>query len=318
MAKRSNQKLKLLYLSKILLENTDERHGLTLSQIINELSAYGVEAGRKSLYDDMEALRVYGLDIRTKRDRYVRYYVHNRKFDAAEIRLVSDMVADNTLLSEKKSRELIKKLQDLNGKSKIDHAEFSQKSYSDDAYNNINLICKAIESCNKITFRCFDWNSRKQRILVSGGEFFTVSPRKLIFKNGKYFLVGFDHNSKKDEIFNIERIINLSVLKTLAVKQDYTASDHKNEMYNIRLRCDKSIAGEVFERFGLGVTILSDRDEYFDISVRSEMDDSFFAWLFTMGTRIAILSPRESVDKYQQMLLDNLTHAREAINEEEQ
>lgn len=314
MAKRSNQKLKLLYLSKILLENTDERHGLTLSQIMNELAAYGVEAGRKSLYDDMEALRVYGLDIRTKRDRYVRYYVHDRKFDAGEIKIVSDMVADSRMFSEKKSRELIRKLQSLNGISKDTDIDFAVKAYSEDTYNNIRLICKAIESCNQITFRCFEWNCRKQRTFVGGGEFLTVSPCRLIFKNGSYFLFGVNHTSGKIELFNVERIINLSLLKKKAQKENVAAP----LQYNVRMRCDKSFAGEIFDRFGLAVTLLLERDEYFEFAVKTEVDDDFIGWLFTNGTKVAILAPSDLLSKYQQMLSDNLKHVREVVNEEEQ
>ena len=75
MAKQSNQKLKLLYLLKILIENTDENTGLTITQISNELAKYNISAARKSLYDDLELLRVFGIDIKFKRDRYVRYYI---------------------------------------------------------------------------------------------------------------------------------------------------------------------------------------------------------------------------------------------------
>ena len=34
---RSNQKLKLLYLAKILLNNTDANHDITLDEILNKL-----------------------------------------------------------------------------------------------------------------------------------------------------------------------------------------------------------------------------------------------------------------------------------------
>lgn len=64
MAKSSNQKLKLIYLMKILLEKTDETHGITMSEIIESLNAYNISAERKSLYDDIENLRLYGLDNR--------------------------------------------------------------------------------------------------------------------------------------------------------------------------------------------------------------------------------------------------------------
>lgn len=63
MPKSSNQKLKLIYLMKILLERTDETHSITMPEMIDALAAYGISAERKSLYNDIENLRVYGLDI---------------------------------------------------------------------------------------------------------------------------------------------------------------------------------------------------------------------------------------------------------------
>lgn len=47
MAKGSNQKLKIVYLIKILTEKTDEQHSITMNEIISELKAYGVNAERK-------------------------------------------------------------------------------------------------------------------------------------------------------------------------------------------------------------------------------------------------------------------------------
>lgn len=71
MPKSSNQKLKLIYLMKILLERTDETHSITMPEIIEALAAYDISAERKSLYNDIENLRVYGLDvIGTQEDRY--------------------------------------------------------------------------------------------------------------------------------------------------------------------------------------------------------------------------------------------------------
>lgn len=60
---RLNQKLKIMYLMKILLEETDEDHDLTLNEIVEKLKAYNVTAERKSLYSDIENLRTFGLDI---------------------------------------------------------------------------------------------------------------------------------------------------------------------------------------------------------------------------------------------------------------
>ena len=58
-----NQKLKLLYLAKIMQEQTDDSHMLTMPQIINELAKYDIEAQRKSIYDDLSVLYLLEIDI---------------------------------------------------------------------------------------------------------------------------------------------------------------------------------------------------------------------------------------------------------------
>lgn len=58
MPKSSNQKLKLIYLMKILLERTDETHSITMPEIIEALASYDISAERKSLYNDIENLAI--------------------------------------------------------------------------------------------------------------------------------------------------------------------------------------------------------------------------------------------------------------------
>ena len=48
---------------KIFQEKTDDNHGLRAVDLIEELRQYGIEVERKSLYSDIEALQIFGLDI---------------------------------------------------------------------------------------------------------------------------------------------------------------------------------------------------------------------------------------------------------------
>ena len=59
----SRQKLKLLILQKILLNETDETHSLTGKELISKLETYGIKAERKTIYDDITSLQESGLDI---------------------------------------------------------------------------------------------------------------------------------------------------------------------------------------------------------------------------------------------------------------
>ena len=109
MAKGPNQKLKLLYLMKILQELSDENHALTVTDIARELEAYGVVVERKTIYDDLEELRLFGLDIETTRvGRAHGYYIASRTFELPELKLLVDAVQSSKFITHKKSAELIK------------------------------------------------------------------------------------------------------------------------------------------------------------------------------------------------------------------
>ena len=114
---RSNQKLKILYLAKILLEYTDAKNDITLQDIIDKLAAYNVTAERKSLYDDIAQLNDFGIKIKkTQYGRTSHYQVINRDFELAELKLVVESVASAKFITEQKSNELIQKIERLASK----------------------------------------------------------------------------------------------------------------------------------------------------------------------------------------------------------
>ena len=111
--KNANQRLKILYLYKILLERTDEEHYITMPEIIKQLERYGISAGRKALYEDIEALKAFGLDIVSLKGRVSGYYAAGRDFELPELKLLADAVCSSRFLTEKKSNELLKKIEKL-------------------------------------------------------------------------------------------------------------------------------------------------------------------------------------------------------------
>ena len=103
----SNQKVRLLYLMKILHERTDELHPLSMEEIIGALGEYEIECERKAIYRDLEILKLYGVDvIGLKEQRNYRYYVGKRRFELAELKLLVDSVQASKFITAKKSREL--------------------------------------------------------------------------------------------------------------------------------------------------------------------------------------------------------------------
>lgn len=104
----TGRKIKILYLKDILLKYSDENHYISLPMIQKKLEEYGITATRKTLYDDIELLRAYGMKIILDRNR--GYRVIDEKFTSAEIKVMSDAIASSRLLTNENAEKLVKKI----------------------------------------------------------------------------------------------------------------------------------------------------------------------------------------------------------------
>ena len=99
--KGENQKLKMLYLVKLFSTETDEDHALTMPEIVDKLAACGVNADRKTLYQDFEELRRFGLDIIAEHEgRNHYYYLGSRDFELPELKLLVDSVQSAKFITD--------------------------------------------------------------------------------------------------------------------------------------------------------------------------------------------------------------------------
>ena len=114
MPRSSNQKLKLLYVMQYLLQETDAEHPAPTGKIVEYLNAQGIQAERKSIYDDIDALRLFGMDIeQNESKRSGGYYVASRNFELPELKLLVDSVQSSKFITHQKTTTLIKKIEKL-------------------------------------------------------------------------------------------------------------------------------------------------------------------------------------------------------------
>ena len=87
MAKSENQKQKLLFIAKYLMENTDENHAVSTPQLIEYLNSQCIKAERKSIYNDIDTLNDFGMDIIRSEEHRGGYMLASRPFELAEVKL---------------------------------------------------------------------------------------------------------------------------------------------------------------------------------------------------------------------------------------
>ncbi|MEG0804326.1 MAG: WYL domain-containing protein, partial [Pygmaiobacter sp.] len=171
MAKTAGQKLKLLTLARLLWENTDEDHGLSVQEMIDSLEANGIAAERKSIYDDLESLRTFGLDIECHKSKKWDYYIASRTFQTPELKLLVDAVQSSRFITLRKSNELIKKLESLTSRQEASALQRQVyvadriKTMNESIYYNVDTLHAAIAQNRQVTFHYFSWTSAKKKQL---------------------------------------------------------------------------------------------------------------------------------------------------------
>lgn len=323
MAKGANQKLKLLYLAKLFWEQTDEEHPITIASIICALGEQGISAERKSLYDDFEALRYFGMDIVGRKERSYGYYLASRKFELAELKLLVDAVQSSRFITRKKSNELIRKLEELTsvyeGRALQRQVYVANriKTMNESIYYNVDRIHSAISQNRQIGFCYFDLTPEKEKCYRHEGEEYQISPWALTWQEERYYLIGFDAKVQKIKHYRVDKMERLRQLKQKREGQQlferFDVGVYSSKMFGmfggeeqlVRLRCQNALAGAVLDRFGKDITLFP-QGEWFEVTARVAVSPWFLSWVFGFGGGIEIVSPQEVKNLYRTHLIEAL------------
>ncbi len=321
MARSANQKLKLLYLAKIFKEKTDDDHYLTMPQIITELNRYGIEANRKSIYTDLDALEEYGMDIIRERNGALTYYhLGDREFEVAELKFLVDAIQASKFISEKKTRELIKKLEasiSSYDASLLDREVTVMgrvKNMNESIYYSIDTIHNAMNDNKCIKFRYFSWNVRGKEEFRRDGDFYEVSPWLLLFDDENYYLVAYDMDRKEIRHYRVDKMRDVDVVDTKRKgvtkfknldKAQYTQKHFRmfgGDFETVTLKCENSLANVLIDQFGKNIMMIPVDAEHFTVNIDVAVSDQFFGWLVALGGEAVITKPAKVKRQMQELL----------------
>lgn len=316
---RRGQKVKLLYIIKILTECTDEEHPLSATEICEKLALYDVTAERKAIYDDIECLTSFGYDIIQTRVPKNGYFLASRDFELPEVFLLGDAVRTAKFISEKKTRELTSKLDSLLSKyqSKRNiqgiYIDSSNKTHNEELFYNIDSINTAIEQGKKIQFTYSKKVLKEGRQIVTESKTRIVSPYAMTWQSDYYYLIG--NYEKYDNLMNlrIDRIHSVKILD-VPIRHFSQVSDYRDtfdvadytkklfgmfggEMKEIKLRCNNKILEQVTDRFGDNIFITNVTDATFDFTVKAAVSDALVTWIMNYEDKIEVITPIELRNK---------------------
>lgn len=321
MARASAQKLKILYVLQFLYQYSDEDHPVSMKQIIEFLENRGIPAERKSVYSDIEALQLYGMDIIRggQGDRH-GYYIGNRIFETAELKILVDCVQSSKFLTGKKTEGLVRKIGRLTSVHQAKQLNRQMlvpnptKTDNESIYYTVDSIYRGILENRQIRFHYFDLNIQKRRILRQNGEYYVVSPYAMRWSHENYFLIAFDPSEKTVIPFKVDKILDIEVLDKPRDGQEsiqnvdlFTSMitgpcKFTGEEIPVLMRFQSSLVGIILDYLGQDIAIIEDGADHFLVRTMMEVNPRFFAWVFSFGRSAEILAPDSVVNEMKKMI----------------
>lgn len=320
-------KNRILFLLKYLQQNSDEQHELTTAELRKALSDHGFPTSLPTLRDDVQTLIDSGFDISVNEGVGVTtsYSFVDRAWTTPELQILIDAVSSSQFLTIEKSKEMIKRLVDLNGPSEQDILYPSillsehVKAENSQIFLIVQAIKEGIEQNRKITFKYCNYGLDLNKHFRHDGEDYVISPYATVWKDDRYYLVGYSDKREKVVVFRIDRmdLVTLMEEERVPEPEDYNIQDYTDKIFkmyggeemDVTLRCKHELVDQVVDKFGLNIELKNITDETFEVTVPVSLSGTFFAWVFQYAGKMTIAKPAKANNWYVGMLQDALDDA---------
>jgi predicted DNA-binding transcriptional regulator YafY len=310
----NGSKLKILYLLKILQEESDEDNEITMNELIEKLTHYGISAERKSINRDLNSLCDFGYDISLFESKK-GYYLRERDFDLSELRFLIDAVLSSRCLTTKKSTELISKLEKQTSKMTARKLRANRsisdriKCKNEEFYYNVDKISTAISENRKITFQYYTYNLDKTKVLKGDGRIYELSPYDLVWNEDYYYLIG-NHDKYADFThYRIDRMHKIEITekqrRNISEIKGFDSHDNTStylkktfrmfggEPTKVEIKFANDMINTVIDRFGEEVLTMPVESEHFKVLTEVNAGEGFITWMLQFGDKAEVLYPEK-------------------------
>lgn len=316
MTKQNRTLLVLQY----IWEHSDEDHQVTAKDIIAFLEENGISATSRTVKADVDQLIAFGIDIEINHSTQNRFYMYERNFELAEIKLLIDAVQSARFITDNKSKRLIKKLSAFASEHQQNelkrqlYVDKRIKTENDSGYYSVDSLHTAIQGKKKVTFKYVEFAPDKTKKEKHDGQVYVFSPYALVWNDDCYYAIGYSEapNHNKVVKFRVDRMKTLTVTDKSAVRKpkDFDVEDYFSQIFSmydgpecdVDILCENDMMKHVIDQFGEKVKTNIVDNNHFLASVRVSLSPTFYAWVFSFAGKMIIKNPKEAIDGFKKMI----------------
>ena len=330
MARVKYQKVKLMFLYEILKQESSKEHPLTTRQLCDRLIAMDIPCERRTLSMDIAVLNELGFKVHS---RYVAhaygYYVDERSFSAAELKIMMDAVQAANFIPADKTEELVAKLASLGGTRKAELLQdnlicFNTRKHTNDAiYATVSVLEAALSEHKKASFYYFDLNENREKVYRKDKERYVVDPIALVYHEDFYYLLCWSVKYQTTVTYRLDRMEDVACEEDAVARKalnlspgtaDYTKQVFKmfnGKLKKVTLAFDDSLIGVIYDKFGEDTEITRTSDNRCKATVAVQISPPFCGWLFQFVGQMEIKAPKLLDDEYRLRLQSALNGSRD-------
>lgn len=304
-----SNKSRILFLLDYLKRNTDEETPVSAAQLRREFKEHGMNATAATLRDDIATLRKSGYDIISEEENGVAtwYKCVDQDWTPSEVQILVDAVASSLFISKEKSNMLIGRLSTLLGPGERKRlapgirVEDQMKAQNEQVLLTITRIREAIDTDSRIRFRHNMYTPDLKQIPKHDGYVYEVSPYATIWKQDRYYLVGWSEKHGNVANFRIDRMEVPEIIEEVRrpAPEDLKLEDNSDKIFwmfdgpeeEVTLRFHPEMMNQIVDRFGTELKLKRIDEENIDVKVKVHLSPTFYAWLFQYAGWMTVIEP---------------------------
>lgn len=318
-----NNKVQLPIVLKFIMDKSSENNPVRKADIMEYLNTRGVAPSKNTLTEILKTITDAGFDLITvTKNRHKCYYIPCENFDMTEARLITDAVVSAAFITHKKTEKLLSKILKLTDREMEVHYMTNivksnrQKHSNSSTYYTIDVIQEALKCGKQIRFRYFDLDENKHRVYRHNNKIYEVCPITMMNDRNNYYLIAYDPKTRvgKERTFRIDRIENAALSSREICKIPFDIENcivrYKSSVFSMyggrvvmaEFEFDFKTMNIIYDQYGENIRIKKLGEDRYYAKLPIEDSPTFWGWLFMLGERIRILSPRFLIERYDYLL----------------